>query len=35
MSIKIVAFGDNEQVEKFGEKSRGSPNPHTDDQVTV
>ena len=35
MSIKIVAFGENEQVEKFGEKSRGSPNQHLEEQVTV
>lgn len=35
MSIKIVAFGESDQVEKFGDKSRGSPNHQVDDQVIV
>lgn len=35
MSIKIVAFGENEQVTKFGDKSRGAPSQQHEEEVIV
>ena len=35
MSIKIVVFGENEQTRKFVEKSKGSPNDPSDEDIVV
>ena len=35
MSIKIVVFGENEQTRKFVEKSKGSSNDPSDEDITV
>ena len=35
MTIKIVAFGESEQVSKFIEKSRGGHALHSEEAITV